>query len=52
MQKQGLKVTQGDAPAWRTAMEKTVPAVRGGVVPAEFFDQLRTARDQCRTAKK
>jgi TRAP-type C4-dicarboxylate transport system substrate-binding protein len=52
MQKQGLKVVAGDPTAWRTAMEKTWPVVRGGVVPAEFFDQLKTARDQCRASGK
>jgi TRAP-type transport system periplasmic protein len=51
MQKQGLKVIPGDGAAWRTAMEKTFPVIRGGVVPAEFFDQVRAARDQCRAGK-
>ncbi|BDG04037.1 TRAP transporter substrate-binding protein [Anaeromyxobacter oryzae] len=48
MEKQGLKTVPGDAAAWRTAMEKTWPVIRGGVVPAEFFDQVKAARDQCR----
>jgi TRAP-type transport system periplasmic protein len=48
MQKQGLKTVPGDAAAWRTAMERTWPVVRGGVVPAAFFDQVKAARDQCR----
>jgi TRAP-type C4-dicarboxylate transport system substrate-binding protein len=48
MQKQGLKTVPGDAAAWRTAMERTWPVVRGGVVPAEFFDEVKAARDQCR----
>ena len=52
MQKAGLKVVQGDPAAWRTAMEKTWPVVRGGVVPAEFFDQVKAARDGCRAGKK
>jgi TRAP-type C4-dicarboxylate transport system substrate-binding protein len=47
MQKQGLKLVQSDAAAWRAAMEKTTPAIRGGVVPAAFFDQLRAARETC-----
>jgi TRAP-type C4-dicarboxylate transport system substrate-binding protein len=52
MQKSGLKVVPGDAAAWRAAMEKTWPVVRGGVVPADFFDQVKAARDQCRAGKK
>jgi TRAP-type C4-dicarboxylate transport system substrate-binding protein len=47
MQKQGLKLVQSDAAAWRAAMETTPPAIRGGVVPAAFFDQLRAARETC-----
>jgi len=47
MGKQGLTVVPGDAAAWRTAMEKTWPVVRGGVVPADFFDQVKAARDAC-----
>jgi TRAP-type C4-dicarboxylate transport system substrate-binding protein len=52
MQKQGLTVVKGDAPAWRAAMEKSWPIVRGGVVPAEFFDEAKAARDACRAAAK
>ena len=50
MQKQGLKVVPTDPAPWRTAMEKTWPIVRGGVIPAAFFDQVKAARDQCRGA--
>jgi TRAP-type C4-dicarboxylate transport system substrate-binding protein len=50
MQKQGMKVVPSDPGPWRVAMEKTWPIVRGGVVPAPFFDQVRAARDQCRAA--
>jgi TRAP-type C4-dicarboxylate transport system substrate-binding protein len=50
MQKQGLKVVPTDPAPWRAAMEKTWPIVRGGVVPAAFFDQVKAARDQCRAA--
>lgn len=50
MEKQGLQVVHGDAAAWRAAMEKSWPIVRGGVIPAEFFDEARAARDQCRAA--
>lgn len=52
MQKQGLQVVKGDAPAWRVAMEKTWPIVRGGVVPAPFFDEVKGARDACKAGKK
>jgi TRAP-type transport system periplasmic protein len=52
MQKQGMQVVKTDPAPWRTAMEKTWPVVRGGVVPAEFFDRVREARDACRTAKR
>ena len=52
MQRQGLTVVKGDAAAWRAAMEKSWPIVRGGVIPAEFFDQARAARDQCRAEAK
>ncbi len=48
MQKQGLKLVQSDAPAWRAAMQKTTPVVRGGVVPADFFDQVVAAREACK----
>jgi TRAP-type C4-dicarboxylate transport system substrate-binding protein len=52
MQKQGLTLVKGDFAAWRTAMEKSWPIVRGGVVPAEFFDEAKAARDACRAAEK
>jgi TRAP-type C4-dicarboxylate transport system substrate-binding protein len=52
MQKQGLSVVPGDAGSWRAAMEKSWPIVRGGVVPAEIFDEAKGARDQCRVSKK
>jgi TRAP-type C4-dicarboxylate transport system substrate-binding protein len=52
MQKQGLQVVKGDAAAWRAAIEKSWPAVRGGVVPAELFDQAKAARDACRAPAK
>jgi TRAP-type transport system periplasmic protein len=52
MQKGGLQVVNGDAGAWRASMEKTWPIVRGGVVPAEFFDEVKAARDACPAGKK
>jgi TRAP-type transport system periplasmic protein len=47
MQKQGLQVVKVDAAPWRQAMERSWPVVRGGVVPAEFFDAVKAARDSC-----
>lgn len=52
MKKQGLKVVPSDPAPWRVAMEKTWPVVRGGVVPEEFFDAVRAARDACRARKR
>jgi TRAP-type C4-dicarboxylate transport system substrate-binding protein len=51
MQKQGLKVVPVDAAPWRAAMERSYPVIRGGVVPAEFFDEAKRARDACRAGK-
>jgi TRAP-type transport system periplasmic protein len=48
MEKQGLKVVPTDPAPWRAAMEKVWPIVRGGVVPAPFFDEVKSARDACR----
>jgi TRAP-type C4-dicarboxylate transport system substrate-binding protein len=48
MQKQGLKVVTADPVPWRAAMEKSWSVVRGGVVPADVFDEARAARDACR----
>ncbi len=52
MKKQGLQVVPVDAAPWRAAMEKSWPVVRGGVVPAEFFDEVKGARDACRAGAK
>jgi TRAP-type C4-dicarboxylate transport system substrate-binding protein len=51
MQKQGLTVVKTDPAPWRSAMEKSWTVVRGGVVPAEIFDEARAARDACRAKK-
>lgn len=48
MQKQGMKVVPTDPAPWRAALQKTWPIIRGGVVPAEFFDEVKAARDACR----
>ena len=52
MQKQGLQVVKGIRRRGAQAMEKSWSVVRGGVVPAEFFDEVKSARDACRVAKK
>jgi TRAP-type C4-dicarboxylate transport system substrate-binding protein len=52
MKKQGLEVVHVDPAPWRAAMEKSWPVVRGGVVPAAFFDDVKTVRDACRAARK
>ncbi len=49
MQRQGLKLVKVDAAAWRPAMERSWTALRGGVVPAPFFDEVVAARDACRS---
>ncbi len=51
MQKQGLKVVPVDPAPWRAAMERSYPIVRGGVVPAEVFDEAQRARDACRAGR-
>lgn len=52
MKKQGLVVVPVEAAPWRAAMERSWPVVRGGVVPAPFFDEVKAARDACRAAGK
>ena len=52
MKKQGLSSVAVDPTPWRLAAEKSWPVVRGGVVSADFFDQVKGARDACRAAKK
>ena len=52
MKKQGLQVVSVEAGPWREVMERTYPVVRGGVVPAPFFDEVKAARDKCRAGKK
>ncbi len=48
MKRQGLTVVPVDPAPWRAAMERSWPIVRGGVVPAAFFDEVKAARDACR----
>jgi TRAP-type C4-dicarboxylate transport system substrate-binding protein len=51
MKKQGLQVISVDPAPWRAAMEKSWPVVRGGVVSAAFFDEVKAAREACRAGK-
>jgi len=48
MRRQGLQLVKVDEAAWRPAMERSWSALRGGVVPAPFFDEVVAARDACR----
>ncbi len=41
MKKQGLHVTTGPEAAWQAVVEKAWPNVRGKVVPADLFDEVR-----------
>jgi TRAP-type C4-dicarboxylate transport system substrate-binding protein len=52
MKKQGLTAVSVDPAPWRAAAEKSWPVVRGGVVPADFFDEVKASRDACRSQKK
>jgi TRAP-type C4-dicarboxylate transport system substrate-binding protein len=49
MRRQGLQVVAVDEADWRPAMERSWSALRGGVVPAPFFDDVVAARDGCRS---
>ena len=48
MKRQGLQVVAVDPEAWRPALERSWAVLRGGVVPAPFFDEVLAARDACR----
>lgn len=52
MKRQGLQVVVVDREAWRPAMERSWAVLRGGVVPAPFFDEVLAARDACRKAQQ
>ena len=54
MKKAGLHVielTPDERKAWTSLAEKTWPVIRGGVVPAEQFDEVKRVRDEYRAAK-
>jgi TRAP-type C4-dicarboxylate transport system substrate-binding protein len=53
MKKQGLNaVKPADVGAWRKAAESAWPAIRGKVVPADFFDEVKRLRDAYRGQAK
>jgi len=52
MRKQGLEIVKVDPAPWRAAAERSWPAVRGKVVPADFFDEVARNRDEYRKARK
>jgi TRAP-type C4-dicarboxylate transport system substrate-binding protein len=52
MKKQGLQVVEVDQAAWRKIAEGSWPVVRGKVVPAAFFDEVKAMRDANRAAAK
>lgn len=45
MKKQGLKVVPADAASWEKAAKRSWPAVRGKLIPADFFDEFVKLRD-------
>jgi len=52
MKKQGLTVVDVDPGPWRSVAEKSWSVVRGEVVPAAFFDEVKAVRDSIRAGKK
>jgi hypothetical protein len=45
---QGLVAVPVAPEEWRSTLERSWPVLRGEVVPAAFFDEVRSARDGCR----
>jgi TRAP-type C4-dicarboxylate transport system substrate-binding protein len=55
MEKRGLKVTRPDdaiTAAWRKEAEGVWPRLRGGMVPADLFDEAKRLRDEARAGTK
>jgi TRAP-type C4-dicarboxylate transport system substrate-binding protein len=48
MKQKGLSVVPVDREEWRPVLEKSWAVIRGEVVPADFFDQVQSARKACR----
>jgi len=52
MKKQGLTVVEVEPGPWRAVAEKSWSVIRGDVVPAPFFDEVKALRDSIRAGKK
>ncbi len=55
MKKRGLKVSVPNADQeaqWRTAAEEVYPRMRGAIVPADMWDEIRKVLDEYRLGKK
>ncbi len=52
MTRQGLTVVPVNQTPWRLAAERAWPTVRGRVIPAAFFDEVKRERDAYRTARR
>jgi len=55
MKKRGLKVTAPSADQealWRAAAEEVYPRMRGSIVPADMWDEIRKVLDEYRNGKK
>jgi TRAP-type C4-dicarboxylate transport system substrate-binding protein len=48
MRRQGLEIVAVDPTVWRPVLELSWPVLRGGSIPADFFDAVRAGRDRCR----
>jgi len=48
MKRQGLTTVAVAPEAWRPTLERSWAVLRGEVVPAAFFDEVKAARDGCR----
>lgn len=48
MRARGLEVVEVAPQDWRPTLERSWNVIRGGVVPADFFDEVKAARDACR----
>jgi TRAP-type transport system periplasmic protein len=54
MQKRGLKVTSPDAATlalWRSEAEAVYPKLKGKIIPADLFDEVRRLRDEHRSQR-
>lgn len=49
MRGQGLEIVEVSPEAWHPTLERSWSVIRGEVVPAQFFDEVKAARDACRS---